>query len=72
MTITVSEEALRWARRQAAERHTSVSKLVGQIIEEKMRQTDDYWKAYERLKKIKPIPGLDASKRATREELYDR
>ena len=72
VTITLPEEAARWARRQAAERNTSVSKFVGQLIEEKMRHTDDYWKAYERFKKIKPIPGFDASKRAKRDELYDR
>jgi len=28
-TITVSEEAARWARKKAAEETTSVSKLVG-------------------------------------------
>jgi hypothetical protein len=72
MTITVSEEAAKWARRQAAEQNTSVSKLVGQIIAEKMRQTDDYWKAYKRIHKLKPIPGFDASKRARRDDLYDR
>src|ERR1035437_8212771 len=29
VTITVEEDALRWARKQAAEENTSVSKLVG-------------------------------------------
>jgi hypothetical protein len=67
-TITVPEELARWARKEAAEKNTSVSELVGQLLEQKMR----YWQAYERFKKIKPIPGLDASKRASREELYDR
>jgi hypothetical protein len=72
MTITVSEEAARWARRKAADENTSVSKLVGRMLEEQMRRTDDYWQAYEKLKKIKPIKGLDASKRLTRDELYER
>jgi hypothetical protein len=72
MTITVTEEVARWARKEAAERNTSVSKLVGQLLEEKMRRNGEYWKAYERLKKIKPIPGIDASKRGKREDLYDR
>lgn len=72
VTITVSEEAARWARRQAAEENTSVSKLVGRMLEERMRQTDDYWRAYEKWKKIKPIKGFDASKRLTRAELYER
>jgi len=71
MTITVSEEAAHWARKQAAEENTSVSKLVGRMLEDRMRRTDDYWKAYEKWKKIKPIPGLDAAKRMSRQELYD-
>ena len=72
MTITVTEEAALWARRKAAEENTSVSKLVGRMLEDQMRNTDAYWRAYERVKKIKPIPGFDASKRLTRTELYER
>lgn len=71
MTITVSEEAARWARRQAAEKNTSVSKLVGEMLEDQMRRTDGYWAAYRRLKKIGPVRGVDASKRLKRDELYE-
>ena len=45
ITITVSEEAARWARREAAEENTSVSKLVGRMLEDQMRRTDEYWAA---------------------------
>lgn len=72
MTITVSEDAARWARRKAAEENTSVSKLVGRMLEDQMRLTDEYWLAYERVKRMKPIPGIDASKRMTREEAHER
>lgn len=72
VTVTVEDEALQWARRRAAEENTSVSKLIGRMLENEMRRTDEYWKAYERLKKIKPIPGFDASKRLKRDEIYDR
>lgn len=72
MTITVSEEVARWARRKAADENTSVSKLVGRMLEEEMRRTDRYRKAVEKLRKLGPIPGWDASKRASREDLYDR
>src|ERR1022692_1157401 len=73
VTITVEEDALRWARKQAAEKNTSVSKLVGRMLEDKMRQTDEYWAAYEKWKRIKPlsIPGL-AANRLTREEANER
>jgi hypothetical protein len=72
MTITVSEEAAHWARKKAAEESTSVSKLVGRMLEDQMRRTGEYWAAYEKWKKLKPIKGFDASKRWTREQLYDR
>jgi hypothetical protein len=72
VTITLSEEAARWARRKAAEENTSVSRLVGRMLEEQMQQTDAYWAAYEKWKQLKPIDGLDASKRASRAELYER
>ena len=71
VTITVEEETLRWARRQAAEENTSVSKLVGRMLTDKMRQTGEYWSAYEKWKKIKPIPGL-AANRMSREEANER
>jgi hypothetical protein len=71
VTITVEEDALRWARKEAAEKNTSVSKLVGKMLEDKMRQTDEYWAAYERMKRIKPIPGL-AANRLSREEANER
>ena len=71
VTITVEEEALRWARRQAADTGTSVSKLVGQILQLEMRQTDAYWQAYERWKKIKPVP-MTGPIKISREEAHER
>jgi hypothetical protein len=73
ITIALSEEAALWARRKAADRNTSVSKLVGEMLETEMRTHDaDYWKAYAKWKKLKPIKGLDASKRSTREQAHER
>ena len=50
VTITMTDEVAKWVRLQAAEENTSVSQLVGRMLEEKMRQTDEYWAAFERLK----------------------
>lgn len=72
ITITVDEEALRWARRQAAEKEVSVSKFVGQLLDQQMRRSDEYWKAFERWKSLPVIPGLDASKRLSRDEAHAR
>ena len=45
VTITVEVAALEWARIEAAKRNTSVSRLVGEMLAEKMRQEDAYVQA---------------------------
>jgi hypothetical protein len=63
----------RWARIKAAERNTSVSRLVGELLKEKMREEEDYRRAMEHFLAQKPQmlkkPGERYPKR---EELYDR
>jgi hypothetical protein len=71
ITITVSEEAARWARRKAAEENTSVSRLVGRMLEEQMRMSDEYWRAYRRWKRI-PSMEIDARRRLSREQAHAR
>jgi len=45
VTITVEESALEWARIEAAKRNTSVSRLVGELLLEKMQREDAYARA---------------------------
>ena len=45
VTITVEESALEWARIQAAKRNTSVSRLVGEMLTDKMQCDDAYARA---------------------------
>ncbi len=71
VTLTIQEDALRWARKQAAEKNTSVSRLLGEMLEDKMRRTAEYWEAYDRMKQIPSIPGISASP-LTREEANER
>jgi len=71
ITITVSEEAAQWARKKAAEENTSVSKLVGRMLEDQMRVSDEYWRAYRRWKRI-PSIDLDAAHRLRRDEAHAR
>jgi len=71
VTITVPEEVAGWARRKAAEENTSVSKLVGRMLERQMRMSDDYHRAYQRWKKVRSLP-IDAANRLSREEVHER
>jgi hypothetical protein len=73
LTITVSPEAALWARRKAADENTSVSKLVGRMLEDQMRTSDDYWRAYEMWKKRGEVVGRhSASIRMSRDEAHER
>ncbi len=42
VTITLDEEVARWARIRAAERDTSLSRLVGKLLREKMLDEGSY------------------------------
>ena len=48
LTITADEEVLRWARVKAAEGNTSVARLVGEILKERMRAERGYQAAKRR------------------------
>ncbi len=72
ITITVNEDVALWARKKAAEENTSVSRLVGALLEKHMRTSDEYWRAYAEWKKIGTIEGIDAAGRLTREEAHAR
>lgn len=42
VTISLDEETAQWARIEAARHDTSVSRWVGQLLEERRRHTIDY------------------------------
>ena len=45
VTVTMEDSVAEWARIEAARRNTSVSRLVGQMLAEKMRHDDAYERA---------------------------
>jgi hypothetical protein len=73
VTITLDEEVARWARIKAAEQDTSVSRLVGEMLREKMMNEKSYHSSMQRYLSKKP---LQLSKRGTgypsREEIHER
>ena len=68
LTITVDETALEWARIEAAKRNTSVSKMVGAMLAEKMRQGDGYTRAMRDALSFPPIHFV--SDYLKRDEIY--
>ena len=72
VTIRISDEAALWARRKAAEENTSVSRLVGEMLERQMRLSDEYWRAFEHWKSNRPLAGTGAAGRLSREAVHER
>jgi len=74
VTITLEEDVARWARIKAAEKYTSVSQLVGDMLAEEMRNEGAYQTAMrDHFAMIKPVKFEKPGGRfPTRDELYDR
>lgn len=72
VTITLDEETARWIRIHAAERNTSVSRLVGEILRERMTADRSYESAMQRYLEREPVRLRDGGRLPSREELYDR
>ncbi len=71
VTVTMEEDVARWARLEAARQDTSVSRLLGGILRQRMMETDNYEKAMRRALSGKPLFKGDG-KHMTREEMHER
>ena len=71
ITVTLEERAAKWARLEAGRQETSVSRLLGKILEERMAQEDDYEKAMRRALS-RDLSLKSDGKYLTREEVHDR
>jgi hypothetical protein len=56
VTIVLDEKVARWARIQAAEKDTSLSRLIGELLRTKMVEEDYYQRAKERYLSQSPGP----------------
>ena len=71
VTVTLEEEIARWARIEAAKKDTSVSRLLGEILKERMLETESYAGAMRRALARKPFLKSDG-RSMSREETHDR
>ena len=73
VTITLDEETAAWARVEAAQRDMSLSRFVGELLQERRRKTDSYEKAMRASLAEKPWNLKGPPKPyPKREVLYDR
>lgn len=71
VTVTMEDGVADWARMEAARRNTSVSRLVGELLAEKMRHDDAYERAMREALEFRSF-GISSGPYLTREEIYDR
>ena len=71
VTIALEEDVARWARVWAAEHDTSVSRILGETLKEKMHKERSYGRA-QALYFARPAQALKApgQKYPTRDEIY--
>ncbi|WP_077032807.1 CopG family transcriptional regulator [Pelomonas sp. KK5] len=72
VTISMEDSVADWARLEAARRNTSVSRLVGEMLAEKMRHDDAYERAMREALEFKSWGHSSDGPYPTREEIYDR
>ena len=70
VTVTMEDTVADWARMEAARRNTSVSRLVGELLAEKMRHDDAYERAMREWLERDFSFTSDGSPYPTREEIY--
>ena len=70
VTVTMEDSVADWARMEAARRNTSVSKLVGEMLAEKMRHDDAYERAMNEWLRRDLRFTSDGSPYPKREEIY--
>jgi len=72
ITITLDEQTAAWVRTAAAKRKMSVSRLIGDLLHDRMREARDYNEAMRRFFSHKPFNFEWVGGRPTREAIHDR
>ena len=74
VTITLDEETAAWARVHAAQRNVSLSRFVGELLRERMSESQEYDRAMRRYLSRGPFKALKGKpeRYPKRDELHDR
>jgi len=73
VTITLDEKTAAWARVYAAERNSSVSRIVGELLQRYMQERGEYDQAMQRFLGRKPVALKPLGLRyPSRDALHDR
>lgn len=72
VTITLDEKVAQWVRIWAAKHRSSVSRLVGELLEQRMREERGYDTAMKQFLAARPFSLKMGGRYPSREALHDR
>lgn len=73
VTVTLDEETATLARVEAAQRHMSLSRYIGEVLRERSHESREYGEAMQRyLGSRFELPKRPGERYLTREEAHDR
>ena len=73
VTVTLPEKTLKWVRIEAAKQEKSVSKFLGNLLEERMHHDESYDMGMQRLLSRTPMALREAGEKLpSRDSLYSR
>lgn len=73
VTITLDEETAAWARIYAAKKNVSLSRYVGELLHDRMRESREYEESMREFLAQKPVKLKKPGERyLTRDEAHDR
>jgi len=71
ITIALETRVVRWARAEAARKQISVSRMLEELLKERMPKEDDYEAAMRRALTRKPFP-ISKVRTMSREDAHER
>jgi hypothetical protein len=72
VTVTMEENALEWVRVIAARNNTSVSRYLGQLVEQARAHDGAYERSMRVALKFRPLPFPENTRYLSRDEANDR
>lgn len=72
VTVTVDEDVALWARVYAARHGTSVSRLLGELLQERMLEEQGYEAAMQQYLSVAPRVLSASGRYPTRDEIHER
>lgn len=72
VTLSIPDEVARWARVWAAEHNTSVSKMLSDLLRERMRSAKNYQNAMTTFLSRAPVELKQGEEYSSRDTLYEQ